>query len=74
MAQHPNKHIRTAVKYAESKDWRIVKASGQAHIWGKLYCPSGQRGGCIIRVYSTPRNPENHARHIHEEVDDCLHG
>jgi hypothetical protein len=28
----------------------------------------GQRGGCIIRVFSTPRVPEHHAKHIREEV------
>lgn len=73
MPTHPNKHIREAIKYAESKNWRVVKANGQAHIWGKLYCPNNQRGGCIIKVFSTPRVPENHARHIKQEVDDCPH-
>jgi hypothetical protein len=73
MANHPNKHIRAAIKYAESKGWRVVKASAHAHIWGKLYCPSGRRGGCIVHVYSTPRNPENHAKDIRAEVDDCPH-
>ena len=28
MASHPNKHIRNAIKQAESKGWRVIKASG----------------------------------------------
>jgi hypothetical protein len=73
MPNHSNKHIREAIKYAEDRGWRVVKAGGQAHIWGNLYCPANRRGGCIIRVFSTPRVPENHARHIRDEVDDCPH-
>ena len=74
MAQHANKHIREAIRYAEGKGWRVVKAGGQAHVWGQLFCPAGVRGGCIVRVYSTPRSPENHARKIRSEVDKCPHG
>src|SRR5436305_384604 len=40
---------------------------------GQLFCPFARRGGCIIRVFSTPRKPENHARRIREEVDSCPH-
>jgi hypothetical protein len=32
MPNHPNKHIREAIKYAEDRGWRVVKAGGQAHI------------------------------------------
>lgn len=73
MPEHPNKHIREAIKYAESKGWRVVKASAQAHVWGQLLCPFMARGGCIIRVYSTPRSPEKHAKKIRSEVDRCPH-
>lgn len=73
MAEHPNKHIRQAIAYAVDRGWRVVKASGRAHIWGELLCPLRTRDGCIIRVFSTPRNPERHARRIRREVDDCSH-
>jgi hypothetical protein len=73
MPEHPNKHIREAVRYAERRGWRCVKAGGQAHVWGQLFCPARSRGGCIVRVYSTPRSPENHARKIRSEVDKCVH-
>jgi hypothetical protein len=73
MAEHPNKHIREAIKYALSQDWRSLKAGPRAHVWGQLFCPHARRGGCIIRVFSTPRNAEIHARRIREEVDNCPH-
>jgi len=68
---HPNRHIREAVNYAIQHGWRLVESKG--HPWGILFCPHGQRGGCQISVYSTPRNPEAHARRIRREVDTCPH-
>lgn len=73
MTRHPNKHIREAIKYAEQNGWRLVKAGGQAHIWGKLLCPLRSRDGCYFNVHSTPRNPEDHAKRIRRAVDDCEH-
>ena len=31
-------------------------------------------GGCITSVWSTPKNPEGHARQLRREVDACPHG
>ncbi len=70
VADHPNKHIREALKYAEQKGWTIRKSSGRAHAWGVIYCQHGHRA-CWISIYSTPRNPENHARGIRRTVDRC---
>lgn len=69
--RHPNKHIEAAVQYAESLGWRVWVASG--HAWGHLYCPLQARQGCRISVWSTPRNPENHARHVRRDIDACPH-
>jgi hypothetical protein len=69
--RHPNKHIEAAVRYAEKLGWRVEMSEG--HAWGKLYCAHRARGGCMIPVYSTPRVPENHARHLRREVDQCPH-
>lgn len=69
--RHSNKHIEKAVQYAETQGWRFEKASG--HAWGHLLCPHATRQGCLIGVWSTPRNPENHARHIRRDVDQCPH-
>lgn len=74
MITHHNKHIREAIEYAISREWRVVKSSGSAHAWGKLYCPESSRNGCIIVVYGTPRVPENHADRIRKLVDACRHG
>lgn len=71
-ARHPDKHIHAAVKYALSQGWRLELSSG--HAWGRLFCPAGTRGACIICVWSTPKSPENHARQIRREVDKCPHG
>lgn len=73
MAEHPNKNIREAIRYAEQYGWTFVKASSRAHIYGQLFCPRRDRDGHIIRVHSTPTNPENHARKICRAVDNCDH-
>jgi hypothetical protein len=70
--RHPDKHIEQAIQYAESLGWRVQMSKG--HAWGHLYCPQSTREGCIVSVWSTPRNPENHARHIRRDVDLCPHG
>lgn len=69
--RHPNKHIEAELKYAESKGWRVEL--GGAHAWGKILCPYGQRGGCIRRVWSTPTNPEDHARFQRRQIAACPH-
>ena len=73
MSNHPDKHIRQAIKYAESLGWRVDKAGGRAHIWGTLRCPLQSREGCYFHVHSTPRNPEAHARRIRKAVNRCGH-
>ncbi len=73
VANHPNKHIRAAIKYAEDHGWTFTKAGGQAHIFGTLWCRQGDRTGCRFRVFSTPQHPEDHARRIRRAVDQCPH-
>jgi len=60
--RHPNKHIERAIKYAESLGWRVELSNG--HAWGFLLCPRSTREGRAVTVWSTPRNPENHARQL----------
>ena len=66
---HANKHIREALKYATTNGWRV--AEGGSHAWGKTYCQYGH-ADCWMMIWSTPRNPENHARRIRKLVDACL--
>ncbi len=65
---HPNKHIREALKYAASNGWNIVERGG--HAWGRIYCQYGHVD-CWMMIWSTPRNPENHAKRIRRIVDAC---
>jgi hypothetical protein len=76
MADHPNKHIkhiRAAVDYALGRGWTLRKSSSRAHLWGRLYCPLRTRDGCAKAVYSTPKNPEDHAKDLRRAVDRCPH-
>lgn len=68
---HPNKEIEAAVRYAEAVGWRCVLSRG--HAWGKLYCPNKARFGCIISVWSTPRNPGNFANQLWRRIKKCPH-
>ena len=73
VADHPNKHIREAIRYAEAKGWTVTKAGPRAHLWGRLYCPRRDRSGCAKAIYSTPKVAEDHARDIRRAVDRCPH-
>lgn len=57
MANHSNKHIREAIRYAESKGWTVAKAGPRAHTWGTLYCSQSGREGCKTRIMSTHAIP-----------------
>jgi len=70
-SRHPNKEIEAAVAYAESRNWRFRKAHG--HAWGRLLCPRNYRDGCQLSVWSTPKNPQNHANAILRAVARCQH-
>jgi hypothetical protein len=72
---HSKKEVEDALAYAESVGWR-VKSGGKGHAWGKMYCPyndSECRCGefCITSVWSTPKNPGNHARLLRRVVENC---
>ena len=72
--RHPRKEIEAAVEYAIQCGWRHAKATG--HAWGRLQCPWNDadcRCGTVyqISIWSTPKNPENHARQIIRLIDGC---
>ena len=69
--RHPDKEIEDAVAYAEQSGWRVVAVKG--HAWGRLYCALADREGCMISVWSTPRNAGNHARDIIRALGRCPH-
>jgi len=69
--RHPHSEIEAALAYAEDHGWTIEKRRG--HAWGVMLCPVNQRGGCRQSIYSTPRSPTHHARHLRRAVDRCPH-
>jgi len=68
---HPDKHVRRALQYAFIRGWRARPAGG--HALCILFCPAAARDGCRKSVWSTPRNPEAHAKDIIRAVDRCPH-
>lgn len=73
-SRHKDKAIEAALAFAETQGWRIEPRSG--HAWGRMYCPYNDqecRCGefCIVSIWSTPRNAENHARQLRRVVDQC---
>ena len=73
-ARHPKKEVEEAIRHAEANGWRVEM--GGSHAWGRIYCPYNDadcRCGefCIASVWSTPKNPGNHARQLKRVVDNC---
>lgn len=69
--RHTDKHIELAVQYAEKLGWRVQLSRG--HAWGHILCPKSDRDGCSYAVWSTPKNPETHARQLRRNIDCCAH-
>ncbi len=67
--RHPKKEVEEALQYAESKAWHVIKSAGHGHSWGHADCPGPER----IYIWSTPRDPQNHAKRIRQAVDNCQH-
>ncbi len=72
--KHTNKEIEKALQYAEKHNWQVK--SGGSHAWGKMYCPKNDKACrcgefCITSIWSTPKNPERHAKQIKRVVDNC---
>ena len=70
-SRHPDADIERAIQHAEASGRRVRMSKG--HAWGRLLCPRTTPDGCIVSVWSTPRNPVNHARHLRRVVDGCPH-
>ena len=73
-ARHPKKEVEEAIRHAEHNGWRVQV--GGSHAWGKMYCPYNDAECrcsefCITSIWSTPKNPGNHARQLKCVVDNC---
>ena len=77
MKKHPDKHINDALNYVIANGWVIVEAGSSSHAWARLKCPYNDpscRCGkfCLQSVWSTPKNPQNHAKQIRRIADRCI--
>jgi hypothetical protein len=63
VVDHPNRYIREAPQHTEEHGWTVRKSGPRAHAWGVISCSFGHRE-CWMAIYSTPTNPERHARDI----------
>lgn len=70
MDKHPNKHIREAIEYAIENGWDVVESGKSSHAFCRLRCIVGHTEH-QMSVWSTPRNPENHAKQIIRNVNQC---
>ncbi|PWC15689.1 hypothetical protein B4923_00810 [Brenneria roseae subsp. americana] len=70
MKKHPNKHIQAAIEYALAQGWRFHPSNG--HAFGRLICGTQNHHDHMMSIWSTPSNPENHAKQICRKVDSCL--
>ena len=73
-ANHPKKEVEEALRHAESNGWGVIL--GGSNALPSIYCPYNDeecRCGefCIASVWSTPKNPGNHARQLKRVVDNC---
>ncbi|KMJ45523.1 hypothetical protein ABLB69_09785 [Xenorhabdus khoisanae] len=69
MKKHPNQFIQAAIDYALYKGWKFRPSYG--HAFGRLYCGTPNHPEHMMSIWSTPRNPENHAKQIIRKVDTC---
>lgn len=57
MVSHPNKHIRSAIKYAESLGWRVVKSSGKHMFGGNSIARSDSVAGVLLKSFQLREVP-----------------
>ena len=66
--RHQKKEVEKVLEAGEATGW-VVTATASGHRWGVARCPMG----CQVAIYSTPKNPGNHAKRIAREFDRCPH-
>lgn len=76
--KHPSKDIESALQEIEALGWTVEEAKGRsAHSWGYVLCPANEENACRsgvfcrMSVWSTPRNPRNHARELLRKAAGC---
>ncbi|GGK30950.1 hypothetical protein [Salinarimonas ramus] len=72
--RHPSKEIEAVLEQLEALGWTVIE--GKGHAWGLLRCPTNNtecRCGrfCQMSVWSTPRDPERHAKQLRQKALAC---
>ncbi|MQA91305.1 MAG: hypothetical protein GEU90_13935 [Gemmatimonas sp.] len=70
--RHPKKEVEAALSDAEAAGWR-VEPTRSGHRWGVMRCPESSPEGCQASIWSTPRNPGNHANQLRRVINRCPH-
>lgn len=71
MKEHPDKHIRAAIRYAVLKGWVFTPGRNSSHCFGRLKCGITEHPQHMMSVWSTPGSTQNHAWQIVRKVDSC---
>lgn len=66
--RHSKKDVEQVLRAAEAQGWTVTPTKA-GHRWGKAECGSG----CVLSVWSTPKNPQNHAKQMSRAVARCPH-
>lgn len=77
--EHSDQDVQAAIDYALASGWTLVRTGKSSHAFAKLRCPKNDpncrnRQFCSNSIWSTPKNPQAHAKAIRRWVDNCLHG
>ena len=72
-ARHPKKDVEAALAEAEAAGWRITPTSS-GHRWGIMDCGEEKQVRCQASIWSTPRNPADHAKQLRRLIGRCPHG
>lgn len=70
--RHPKKEVEEALADAEAAGWTVMPTA-TGHRWGYMRCCEASRSGCEASVWSTPRNPGNHAKQLRRAIERCPH-
>ncbi|MDE2977517.1 MAG: hypothetical protein OXU63_08345 [Acidobacteriota bacterium] len=71
--RHPKKEVEAAVREAEKAGWTVT-LNRRGYRWGVMKCGEASRSGCRESIWSTPRDPVNHAKRLRRVIKRCPHG
>lgn len=70
--KHPKKDVERALTFAEEHGW-LVRPTASGHRWGEMTCGYADLDRCRVSIWSTPKNPGNHANRLRQKVRNCPH-